>query len=82
MLPLRDHNPSHHFPIIVVLIIIANLYGFYKEFTIPNLSAFLNEYALVPAHVAFTDSFLNAYNTLTSPCRSLFFSQTTPQSIL
>lgn len=53
MLPLRDHNPSPKKPVITVLLIAANLYGFFRELLAPDLENFIREYALIPASVDF-----------------------------
>ncbi len=51
MLPLRDHNPSHTFPVVTILLIAANAYGFFRELTALNIEALISQYALVPAAV-------------------------------
>lgn len=53
MLPLRDHNPSHKKPVITVLLIAANLYGFFRELAAPDLENFISDYALIPANTDF-----------------------------
>lgn len=51
MFPLRDHNHSHRFPLITVLLIIANVLVFLYQLSLPNVETFVFEYGLVPAHV-------------------------------
>ncbi len=53
MIPLRDHNPYHRFPILTVLLIAANVYAFFafgaaedRIFEISERAAF--EYGAVP----------------------------------
>lgn len=48
MFPIRDHNPSHKFPLLTIGIIAINTYLFFLELTAPDLDAFIYQYALVP----------------------------------
>lgn len=57
MFPIRDHNHSHRFPIITVLIILLNAVLFFIELSTPDLDAFLYNYALVPSKILLTDPF-------------------------
>lgn len=51
MFPFRDHNPSHKFPFITILIILTNAYFFFLELTSPDIEAFIVQYALVPERI-------------------------------
>lgn len=48
MFPLKDHQPSHKFPIINISLIAANIFVFFKELTAVDLDVFIAQYALVP----------------------------------
>ncbi|MDZ7377416.1 MAG: rhomboid family intramembrane serine protease, partial [candidate division KSB1 bacterium] len=49
MIPLRDVNPSHSFPLITILIIIVNAIVFLYEVSLGQyLPEFLDTYALIP----------------------------------
>lgn len=65
MLPIRDHNPSHKFPLVTLLLIAANIFVFFLELTAPNTELFIHRYALIPADVSFTD-FSTLYPFITS----------------
>jgi membrane associated rhomboid family serine protease len=51
MFPIRDHNPSHRFPLVTVLIIIINILVFVVQLTAPDTDQFVMQYALVPKAV-------------------------------
>ncbi len=52
MMPIRDHNPSHHFPIMTLAIIAANVCVFIYQLLFPgDLEAFFYTYGLVPCAV-------------------------------
>ena len=54
MIPLRDKNPSGKFPLITVLLIIANVLFFIYQLSLrENLTPFFHRYALIPAHIFF-----------------------------
>ena len=55
MLPIRDHAPSHRFPIITIGIITLNVWVFFRELAAPSLQQFIEQWALVPALVDFGD---------------------------
>lgn len=55
MLPLRDHEPSERIPIITIGLIILNAAAFFLEMTSRDLDAFIEQWALVPSHLSFTD---------------------------
>ena len=55
MFPLRDHHPSHKFPIITIVFIVLNAVFFLLELSTPDLDAFLLQYALVPSQVNFAN---------------------------
>lgn len=51
MIPLRDSTRSRSFPVITVLLIILNLYIFFKQSVMPDNQyiIFMHQYALIPA---------------------------------
>ena len=55
MFPLSDDAKASRFPIMMWLLIVANVYVFIRELTAPNIDVFMNHYALIPAHVHFND---------------------------
>jgi membrane associated rhomboid family serine protease len=55
MFPLSDDAPKSRFPIMMWLLIAANVYVFIRELMAPNIDIFVNHYALIPAHVQFND---------------------------
>lgn len=48
MFPLKDENPTHSFPFITIMIIIANAFIFYVEITAPNMEEFVMQHGLIP----------------------------------
>src|SRR6266480_5700803 len=59
MFPLSDDARAPRFPIMMWLVICANVFVFIRELMAPNIDTFMTHYALIPAHVNF-----NAYVTL------------------
>lgn len=55
MFPIRDHNPSHRFPLITIAIIALTSYVFFLELNAPDFASFIASYALIPANVDFTN---------------------------
>ncbi len=55
MIPISDSVKSGKFPLFNLVIIGINLYVFFLMFTSPNIDAFVNMYALIPATVDFTN---------------------------
>lgn len=55
MFPVRDHNPSDKFPLLVVTLVIVNTLIFLLEIATPNFETFIGTYALTPALVSFSD---------------------------
>ncbi len=49
MIPIRDHNPSHKFPFLTLLLIAVNSYMFFLQLSSPDLELFVFTYGLVPA---------------------------------
>lgn len=49
MFPLRDSQPSHKFPLITILIILACAYVLFLEITAVDPEAFIYKWGLVPA---------------------------------
>ncbi len=52
MIPFRDANPSHRFPILTITIIAANVLAFFYQLSLspPQLEAFIWHYGFVPAY--------------------------------
>jgi membrane associated rhomboid family serine protease len=55
MFPLSDDAPAPRFPIMMWLLIIANVFVFIRELMAPNIDIFISHYALIPSHVHFND---------------------------
>ena len=53
MIPLKDLNPRRSFPIVTLLLIVANIAVFIYQITLPSASinTFVNAYALTPSHI-------------------------------
>jgi len=54
MIPYRDDNPTRSFPVMTILLIIANFVVFLYQATLPGgraQLAFVYQYAAVPAHI-------------------------------
>jgi membrane associated rhomboid family serine protease len=53
MIPLKDFNPRHSFPIMTLLLIAANVLVFVHQITLPPAAAeaFVKTYALTPSHI-------------------------------
>lgn len=51
MFPLSDALPSHKFPVINIVLILATVFVFFQQVTTPDSDAFVMKYALVPAFV-------------------------------
>jgi membrane associated rhomboid family serine protease len=55
MFPLSDSAKAPRFPFMMWLLILANVYVFIRELMAPNIDTFVSHYALIPAHVDFTN---------------------------
>ncbi len=55
MIPLKDTTPRRSFPIVTILLIVANILVFLYQITLPEGAsvAFIQTYALVPRHIEF-----------------------------
>ncbi|MCH7730400.1 rhomboid family intramembrane serine protease [Patescibacteria group bacterium] len=70
MFPLKDNQPTYKFPLITVLLIVANVLVFLLELSAPDLEAFIAQFALTPSFIDlsrvstlstfFTSQFLHA----------------------
>lgn len=49
MFPIRDHERSHQFPIVTVVLIVLNVLVFLEEMTATDIDAFIRTWALVPS---------------------------------
>lgn len=56
MLPISDSEKSRRFPFFNLLFIAINIIVFVVQITTPDPDAFLNTYALIPAHVNFANT--------------------------
>jgi membrane associated rhomboid family serine protease len=56
MFPISDIAPAPpRYPIMMWLLIVANVYVFIRELIAPNANMFINHFALIPTHVNFND---------------------------
>jgi len=55
MFPLTDNAPAPRYPIMMWLLIGANVFVFIRELMAPNIDIFINHFALIPSHVQFND---------------------------
>jgi len=53
--PLRDNHKSRRFPLVTVLLILVNIYVFFRELTAPDTESFINSYSLIPYNVNFSE---------------------------
>jgi len=53
MIPLRDANPSHHTPLVTILLIAANLGAFLYELSLPpqGLEQFVFQFGVIPSRM-------------------------------
>jgi len=65
MIPLRDSVPTRERPLITYGLILLNTFVFFLEVLAPNLDDFINQYALIGAHVSFSN-LATLYSFLTS----------------
>ncbi len=56
MIPISDSVKSLKFPLFNLAIIALNIYVFYLMLTSPDIEAFINTFALIPAQVNFSDT--------------------------
>lgn len=73
MLPLRDENPSHSFPFVTIVLIVANAAIFYYQMSLgKRLGEFVIQFAMIPAEIT---GFHNLpFSTTIPPLASLFTS--------
>src|SRR3989304_2851872 len=55
MFPLHDTVRTYKYPLITILIITANAFVFFLELVAPNTELFIDQYALIPANVNFSN---------------------------
>ncbi len=53
MFPIRDHNPSHKFPLTTLFIIVVTSLVFYLEISASDFETFVTQFALTPVKVSF-----------------------------
>lgn len=63
MIPLRDTQPSHHFPVVTVGLIAVNVLAFLYQISLDefSLNHFVAEYGLVPRRLQLTDFVTNIF---------------------
>lgn len=63
MIPLRDSQPSHSFPVVTIGIIAVNVLAFLYEVSLDrfSLNAFLMVHGIVPARFEFSDVFVSMF---------------------
>ncbi|MCA2967353.1 MAG: rhomboid family intramembrane serine protease [Acidobacteriaceae bacterium] len=63
MIPLRDTQPSHHFPVVTVGLIAVNVLAFFYQISLDefSLNHFVAEYGLVPRRLQLTDFVTNIF---------------------
>lgn len=63
MIPLRDTQPSHHFPVVTVGLIAVNVLAFLYQVSLDefSLNHFVAEYGLVPRRLQLTDLVTNIF---------------------
>jgi membrane associated rhomboid family serine protease len=63
MIPLRDTQPSHHFPVVTVGLIAVNVLAFFYQISLDefSLNHFVAEYGLVPRRLQLSDFFTNIF---------------------
>jgi membrane associated rhomboid family serine protease len=63
MIPLRDTQPSHHFPVVTVGLIAVNVLAFFYQISLDefSLNHFVVEYGLVPRRLQLADFFTNIF---------------------
>lgn len=67
MIPIDDEPDTSKFPFITITIIVVNVFVFIQELLSPHPDALIQRYALIPAHVNFSD-----VTTLTPFITSMF----------
>lgn len=55
MFPISDSEKSARFPLITLFLIALNIYVFFQEMSVPNVDAFITEYALIPSQIDFNN---------------------------
>lgn len=63
MIPLRDTQPSHHFPVVTVGLIAVNVLAFFYQISLDefSLNHFVVEYGLVPRRLQLSDFLSNIF---------------------
>lgn len=73
MLPLRDENPSHTFPFVTILLIVANVLIFFYQASLGrHVEEFVFQFAMIPAEVTHLHNLSSS--TAIPPLASLFTS--------
>jgi len=63
MIPLRDSQPSHAFPVVTALLVFVNVLVFLHEFSLDeySLNLFLADYAMIPAQFQISGLFTSMF---------------------
>ncbi len=75
MIPIRDDNPTRHFPIVTILLIAANVivYLFFElPLTQKAMIAFINQYGFVPSRLFLSEGPMTPIPPLLTVFTSMF----------
>jgi membrane associated rhomboid family serine protease len=61
VLPIEEGRPPKRFPLVNILLILVNIYVFFKTALLPNFEQFVFEYGFIPAHPHFQDVFSSLF---------------------
>jgi membrane associated rhomboid family serine protease len=64
MIPLKDENPTHSFPLFTIILIVSNIFIFLYQVSLPGHSTIFESYGLIPVHLL--ESPVSAYPTIYS----------------
>jgi membrane associated rhomboid family serine protease len=64
MIPLKDENPTHSFPLLTIILITSNIFIFLYQISLPDHPAIFESYGLIPVHLL--ESPLSSYPTIYS----------------
>ena len=64
MIPLKDENPTHSFPLLTIILIASNIFIFLYQTSLPGPSVIFESYGLIPTHLL--ESPVSAYPTIYS----------------
>ena len=64
MIPLKDENPTHSFPLFTIILIVSNIFIFLYQVSLPGHPTIFESYGLIPVHLL--ESPVSAYPTIYS----------------